>query len=366
MATPQSPVTILKLLKKARDGYQKSKPKPGSKPELRHKEIVKGLQRLREMARKKGTPDGVKLARPFASRKKILLKQLTEHRKKLNTPSERKDDPNQAQLPAYLKRLLKTTQAVLKLDFATMTAADEAVDLDRMEEGDPRELDALDNLSDAELRELEQSDDAVLPETTGEDEHDEAPHEAAPPGDGDHAAWATRWAAVSPGLTKLLKANPANAADLAHTAQAAQGQAAAGDHGAALETLTHLEQLMKDALHPPGGVGKVVGEKAASPAALAAWQAAREVVLAQLRDYGAAIVKEHDPEARDAIILFEAIKKNLTAAPTTRQSVLALERYLQTDDILPEAEAPNPFGVTVNIRAPLLAALAGLKQELVT
>src|SRR5437763_17216461 len=103
MATPQSPVTILNLLKKAKLGYQTTKPKPATKPELRHKEVVKGLQRLREMAKKKDTPDGAKLAKPFAARKKLLLKKLTEHRKKLNSPAEKKEDANAAQLPAYLK-----------------------------------------------------------------------------------------------------------------------------------------------------------------------------------------------------------------------------------------------------------------------
>jgi len=51
------------------------------------------------MARMKSSgPGGGKLVKPFNARKKILLKKLTEHRKKLNTTAEKNADPNKGQL----------------------------------------------------------------------------------------------------------------------------------------------------------------------------------------------------------------------------------------------------------------------------
>lgn len=94
--------------------------------------------------------------------------------------------------------------------------------------------------------------------------------------------------------------------------------------------------------------------------ALAAWSAAREKAIAQLKAIGQAIVAEKHPEARNAAILIQAIVKNLTPSPDTRQAVTELMRYLKTDDIIDDIQSPNPFGINVNIREPLLAALDGL------
>src|SRR5262249_50077770 len=123
MAAIQSPTTILTLFKKAKTTYQKKPPDPKSKPELRHQEIVKDLRRLRQMAQKKGTA-GPAMAKPFAARKKLLLKKMAEHRRKLNAAKEKDQDANKAQLPAYLKAMNRLTVAVLKLDYATVTAAE--------------------------------------------------------------------------------------------------------------------------------------------------------------------------------------------------------------------------------------------------
>lgn len=103
---------------------------------------------------------------------------------------------------------------------------------------------------------------------------------------------------------------------------------------------------------------------ATGKAALATWQAARAPVVDQLKKLGAAIAASKDAEAKRAIIMLQAIIKNLTAAPDTRQSVLELERYLATDDIVVDVESPNPFGVEIKVRQPLLDALAPLKAEL--
>ncbi|MCI0683078.1 MAG: hypothetical protein L0Y71_13335 [Gemmataceae bacterium] len=97
-------------------------------------------------------------------------------------------------------------------------------------------------------------------------------------------------------------------------------------------------------------------------AALVGWQTARQTAIASLKQLLKAIVQEKDPEANAAIIQVDAILKNLTAEPRTPQQVAALEEYLGTDDVVAEVELPNPFGVTVAVRGPLLAALTPLKQ----
>ncbi len=104
---------------------------------------------------------------------------------------------------------------------------------------------------------------------------------------------------------------------------------------------------------------------AGSAAALATWQAARASVVDQLKTLGTSIAATRDAEAKHAVIMLQAIIKNLTPEPGTEQSVLELERYLTTDDIIVDVESPNPFGVQISVRQPLLDALAPLKAELV-
>lgn len=111
----------------------------------------------------------------------------------------------------------------------------------------------------------------------------------------------------------------------------------------------------------PGQTGAPKPELAA---ALNGWKTARAAAVAQLKALAAAIAAAKDPETKDAIILVQAIIKNMTEEPKTAQQVAELDRYLRTDDILVEAEEPNPFGVTVNFRGPLLTALEPLKAAL--
>jgi hypothetical protein len=112
----------------------------------------------------------------------------------------------------------------------------------------------------------------------------------------------------------------------------------------------------------PESAGDVTG-------AIRSWQVQRDEVVVQLRKLGRAIRAVKDPEADAAIVLIEAIVKNLTPRPETSAQVTELQRYLTTDQIIDEAELPNGFGLTVAIRAPLLpplralgAALAGRPQ----
>ena len=99
-----------------------------------------------------------------------------------------------------------------------------------------------------------------------------------------------------------------------------------------------------------------------SPATgLAGWQAARGQAVASLKALEDAVRRGGDPDADSAVILLRAIRANLTEAPTTSRQVDELDRYLSSDDIVEAAETPNTYGVRVDIRAPLLKALAGLR-----
>lgn len=97
------------------------------------------------------------------------------------------------------------------------------------------------------------------------------------------------------------------------------------------------------------------------PTGMAAWQAARSEALASLKALENAFRAMKEPEVDAAIILLRAIQANLTAAPETPQQVAELEKYISSDDIIAEAEEPNGFGFKVELRRPLLAALASLK-----
>ncbi|HVB67308.1 MAG TPA: hypothetical protein VNE67_05555, partial [Acetobacteraceae bacterium] len=96
--------------------------------------------------------------------------------------------------------------------------------------------------------------------------------------------------------------------------------------------------------------------------ALAGWQAARATAMTSLRALEAAVRRMDVPERDRAVILLRAIQANLTEAPTTPRQVAELQRYIETDDIIAEAEDPNGFGITVALRQPLLAALAVLRD----
>jgi hypothetical protein len=91
---------------------------------------------------------------------------------------------------------------------------------------------------------------------------------------------------------------------------------------------------------------------------------ARESVLATLKDLETSIRSMNDPLGTDAIILVKAISHNLTVAPRTSQQIGELKRYLQTDPIIDDGESPNGFGIDVQIRAPLMAALLTLEQSM--
>lgn len=100
---------------------------------------------------------------------------------------------------------------------------------------------------------------------------------------------------------------------------------------------------------------------ATGPAALATWQRARTAAIGDLNALADKVAGLDHPQRDQAIILLRAVRANLTEAPVSPRQQAELRRYLETDDVIDEAEAPNGLGITVILRTPLLAALAHLE-----
>jgi hypothetical protein len=166
--------------------------------------------------------------------------------------------------------------------------------------------------------------------------------------------------AVSPDYQKALQAGAANRAQLELLMKQAFNAARSEDYEEGLAQLDKLAaELARSAATSPSPQAD-----GATAVALAGWQAARQKAIGQLRQLAAAIAGTGDPDGRQPLILVNAIIKNLTASPSTPQSVAELERYLQTDNVITDAEIPNSWGVTVELQKPLLQALAPLKKAL--
>ena len=69
-------------------------------------------------------------------------------------------------------------------------------------------------------------------------------------------------------------------------------------------------------------------------------------------------------DSTKAIILIKAICANLSEEPATPQQIAELQRYLEDDDIIEEAESPNGYGIQISLRDPLLDALDELEDAI--
>jgi hypothetical protein len=364
MASIQSPATVAILLKKAKGAYQKAKPDAKSKAEARHTAIVKDLQRMREMARKKTGPDGPKLVKPFNARRQILLKKLTEHRKKLNSPTEKNADPNKGTLPAFTKALIKLTQAVLMLDFNTVTAEEESnIALDGLEEGDLAALDALDAISESDLAALEKTDNADLPEGEGEKTREgaeaEQEEEAAPKADQvDAVALLKRFIALtSVYQTAIAKPGP-HVAVLQTQFTKARALIDAKDFAPASKAIDGLEALLnkiKSTL-PAATDGPTT--------AVVGWKAARVEATQKLRNLEAIIAKTKHPLAGETVALIEVIVKRLVAEPATKAAAAELAAFVATDPGVTDIEEAVVESQSFGIRTQLVSALEALQAQL--
>jgi hypothetical protein len=94
------------------------------------------------------------------------------------------------------------------------------------------------------------------------------------------------------------------------------------------------------------------------------WAKARGRAIALLSALEAAFRDSGDPLSDRGIVLIRAIRANLTERPETPQQLIELVKYIADDDVITEAEVPNGFGITVELRKPLLTALASVRSDM--
>ncbi len=193
------------------------------------------------------------------------------------------------------------------------------------------------------------------------------PRAPAPP---DVGALVKELSGLARRIAEVPDTDPAAKAKLVKLATDANVNIKTNNLRYATDFIAQLREALREALDDAGvGVGRVVppsgtdGAKPGGPNGIAGWQAARGTALASLKALEGAFRKMKEPETDRAIILLRAIQANLTEAPTTPAQVKELETYLSSDRIIQEAEMPNGFGFKVELRRPLLAALAGLRGE---
>lgn len=178
-------------------------------------------------------------------------------------------------------------------------------------------------------------------------------------------------------LVEARRASPERSTALLNLWNYALDQGEAGNYKTALSALEQLETAVAKALdssrspvqdpvrEEPGGErrGDSTANDERRERAMQDWSEARARAVAQLQELTAAFRRTNDPESDAGVVLLQAVAKNLTPRPDSPQAVAELVRYLETDDVILEAETPNPFGVVVDLRAPLLKALAELQNH---
>lgn len=104
--------------------------------------------------------------------------------------------------------------------------------------------------------------------------------------------------------------------------------------------------------------GLLEAREAQSRAAMAGWRAARQAAIDDIDDVIEAVRATGDPDASKVEIELKAIIANLTENPDTPQAVAELRRWLESDDVITAAEEVPPHYGALDLRRPLLAALA--------
>ena len=159
-------------------------------------------------------------------------------------------------------------------------------------------------------------------------------------------AFNARLAALIPLIQKAANDGMSEAADLRKQAGDAGGAARDKDYTHANEMLDSIESVIETA-------------NTSGKAKLAAWQSARQDAVDDIEEVIDAIKESADPDGKQVEIVLASIVKNLTESPATQQQYDELLRYVQSDDVLTAAEeVPAGYG-TLDLRAPLLAALTG-------
>jgi hypothetical protein len=106
------------------------------------------------------------------------------------------------------------------------------------------------------------------------------------------------------------------------------------------------------------------GEKHEREVAVRRWNIACTDAVSQLESLTAAIRASGHARAHEAALLVTEVIEKIRTKPTTIQVLSDFEDYLITEDVITSVERPNGFGTKVEIRKPLLAAVAGMRETL--
>jgi hypothetical protein len=93
--------------------------------------------------------------------------------------------------------------------------------------------------------------------------------------------------------------------------------------------------------------------------ALADWKLHRSIAIASLKLVADKVEDARHASSSKAVIEIQAVIKNLTAEPSTRQQVIELQRWLSTDDVVEDV-----CELVDDMRTPLLASLQRLHDQL--
>jgi hypothetical protein len=106
------------------------------------------------------------------------------------------------------------------------------------------------------------------------------------------------------------------------------------------------------------------GEEHEREVAVRRWNIACTDAVSQLESLTAAIRASGHARAHEAALMVTEVIKKLGTRPTTIEVLSDLEDYLIVEDVITSVERPNGFGIKVEIRKPLLAAVAGMRETL--
>lgn len=116
------------------------------------------------------------------------------------------------------------------------------------------------------------------------------------------------------------------------------------------------------------GLQKAISELLAAaarvPASLVAWQKAATNSRFQLRRLQFALRGTKHPTALQIVSVIDRLVERLETTPASQMEAEQFEQFLRSDATITSAETPNPFGIELAIRQPLLEAISALKSDL--
>jgi hypothetical protein len=344
MAT-NSPGTILKLwtktVAKLEDGKNPANlPKKGNDQKLR---IKKSLTVLKlEAPAAKANPAAFIVKRDHGA---LLLRKFCRYLKTAK-------DEDKKLTQKYLKTVMGLAVLVAKLDPGNIDLNEDEGSLEELDAQDTSALaaaldkpDTEPNVGDVALPQDVVPGASATPTTAPAKDNDKEKAKPTPREDKE-AQWKERVAKFVPHLKSFLQAGTGDTAGVTKLYSSATAAAGKGNYDVAIDILDKLEPMIVK-----GAVNGMVG-----------WQKAKIEAINKIRQLQTALVKTKRPRSVEVAKLLESVPRGLQIHPDSEENLKALETYLATDEILTKVEAPNPWGIKIVIREPLMKALAGLKK----